>query len=378
MQADWTLMAQEARQAGPERLSLMLLEARNLLLARHAELLAALGDAAPALDRSTADLDVLLDELADAASVGAHSPLAKGSVWWQGHIALMADDLAAERLVIHAQRAGVLLASLGHLEPRAFAPRESVGLPPSRVRLGSEGGAAAFAPPDEMPAEWLEVPGFDIDATPVTWGQYLEFVEDGGYDELAHFSGDGRLWLNRGPIEAGAAVDEPGEARRAPRYVQQSRGAVVMQRFGRSLRVRLNEPVMHLTFWEAQAWCNWAGRRLPTEAEWVAAATQAARRGFVWGDVWEWTTSRYRLFADRTQSAALQAALTDEAAAGAEVQLEKTGIRPWAGEWRDGEALRVVKGGSFASAVRLRHPQFRGCLREDSDAPFVGFRSCSI
>ncbi len=74
----------------------------------------------------------------------------------------------------------------------------------------------------------------------------------------------------------------------------------------------------------------------------------------------------------------VKGALTDEAAACAEVQMEKIGIRPRAGEWRDGEALRVVKGGSFASAVRLRHPQFRGCLREDSDAPFVGFRSCSV
>jgi formylglycine-generating enzyme required for sulfatase activity len=370
MQADWTLMARQAREAGPDALSLLLLQARNLLLARHAELAAARPDDAPALDLDTPDLELLLDDLddlADAAKVGDHSPPGQGSVWWRGQEALMADDLAVERLAVHAQRAGVPLRTLPVTEPRAFSPREPVGMPPSRVRLGSHGVPGAFAPPQEQPAHELDLPGFDIDATPVTWGQFLEFVEDGGYDDESCFTQEGQLWLKNQPDEADPTARTQGEARRAPRYVQQTRGAVVVQRFGRSVRVRLNEPVMHLSFWEAQAWCCWAGRRLPTEAEWTAAATLAARRGFVWGDVWEWTASRYRPFPGFAEMA--PADLGSLLVPPGVDDLLTVGLR--AGD------QQVVKGGSFASSVRLRHPQYRGALHPDSDAPFVGFRSCA-
>lgn len=226
--------------------------------------------------------------------------------------------LMAERLAVAAQQAGQPFPSLAGVEPRAFAPRPPIGVP--------------------------NAPETDIDATPVTWGQFLEFIDDLGYDNRSNWSEEGWKWIQNRPNETKASDQTPPEARRAPRYVTQTRGAVVVQRFERSVRLRLGEPVMHVSLWEAQAWCRWAGRRLPTEPEWQAAATYAARRGFVWGDVWEWTASRE-----------------------AERQVEGRTV----------DNRQVIKGGSFASDPRQKQPEFRGLLSPGEDALFVGFRSVS-
>ena len=56
----------------------------------------------------------------------------------------------------------------------------------------------------------------------------------------------------------------------------------------------LAQPVTHVSWYEADAWCRWAGRRLPTEVEWEHAALAGASRGLRWGQVWEWTASTFR------------------------------------------------------------------------------------
>lgn len=347
MQTDWGLMAQQAREAKADTLSLWLLQARNLRQALSDELTAAAPAEVLPLLPTPARFETLLDSL----TASEHSPAQARAAWERAQRALLDEDLAVERLIARAQRASVRLEGLAAAEPRAFAPREPVGLPPTRVTLGGEPKPGVFVPASEQPAQSLTVPPTEIDATPVTWGQFLEFVEDGGYDSRPYWSDEGWLWLQSKSCQQGSAAPAVQEPRRAPRYVMQTRGAVVVMRFGRNVRVRLNEPVMHVSLWEAQAWCRWAGRHLPSEAQWLAAATLAARRGFVWGDVWEWTATRYRRF-DELLGAAAAGALPDDA--------------------------QVVKGGSFASSVRLRHPQFRGHLRPGNDTPFVGFRSCAV
>ena len=72
------------------------------------------------------------------------------------------------------------------------------------------------------------------------------------------------------------------------------RHGVLRRRFGELSRVAGAEPAVHVSAFEAEAWCRWAGRRLPSEVEWEAAAHQGATRGFRFGDVWEWTASTFR------------------------------------------------------------------------------------
>jgi ergothioneine biosynthesis protein EgtB len=252
-------------------------------------------------------------------------------------LALFHEDLQAETFARLAQTVGFdpkLLA-----RPQSAPTREPILLPATRWTLGSPGGG--FAWDNERAAHVVAIPEFEVDAQPVTWAQYVEFVEDGGYDEPLHWTRAGWEWVQR-------------EGRRTPRHVDQMRHAVLQHRFGELVRVPLAQPAMHVTWYEADAWCRWAGRRLPSEVEWEAASQQAASRGFRWGDVWEWTGTTFHAY---------------------------PGFVP--GPWRDYSqpafgTRRVLRGASFATAPRLKHPRMRAFLEAERDDAFTGFRSCAM
>jgi iron(II)-dependent oxidoreductase len=261
-------------------------------------------------------------------------------------VALFHEDLRCEQFVVLAQALGV---PLDLALPVGVAPREPMGVPAGRWMLGSAPGGFVFDV--EKWAHEVDVPEFEIDAQPVNWGQYVEFVDDGGYDRPELWSPQGWEWLAR---EAGK------DGRRGPRYVEQigsASGAVLRAHFGKAARMSGSQSVMHVTWWEADAWARWAGRRLPTEVEWEMAAHVAGRRGFRWGDVREWTAST---------------------------------LRPWPGFAPDAWTLhtdleaqpyfgqaRVLRGASFAARSRMKHPKFRGFALPERDEGFVGFRTCA-
>lgn len=221
---------------------------------------------------------------------------------------------------------------LALLPERVLRPvRPPIWFPAQRWRLGSERGG--FVPPDERWAHDEAVPEFEIDAQPVTWQQFAEFVEDGGYDEPRFWSDEGRAWLQREP-------------RRTPRDVEQMRQGVLLQRFGQLVRAPAGEPASMLTWHEADAWCRWAGRRLPTEIEWELAASVGASRGFTWGDVPEWTAGRARAWPGGAAPAA-----------------------------QDGS--RVQRGLAWFEPRRLAWAKARRFAPGDDDAGFAGFRSCA-
>lgn len=141
-------------------------------------------------------------------------------------------------------------------------------------------------------AQWLALPVADalrragpaaaagagdgaVDLAPVTWARYLPFVEAGGYADDALWTDAGRAWRERQGLQRPRhlAQDEAGRWQRAA--------------FGRWLALDPDEPAIHLSRHEAEAWCRWAGRHLPTAEAWRAA--QGAEAGFAWGEVWEWT-----------------------------------------------------------------------------------------
>ena len=128
---------------------------------------------------------------------------------------------------------------------------------------------------NERPAHTLHLPAFTIDTTPTSTAGYLAFVEDGGYDEPRWWSAGGWAWRCQ-------------SGKRAPGFWVRDSGQWLRRRFGRVEELPADEPVQHVCFFEAEAYARWAGRRLPTEAEWEKAAswdphTQTKRR-FPWGD----------------------------------------------------------------------------------------------
>ena len=216
--------------------------------------------------------------------------------------------------------------------------REALMFPATRWTLGT--GPGGFVFDNERGPHEVAVLEFEIDAQPVTWAMYCEFAEDGGYDERRHWSADGWAWVQR-------------ESRRTPRHVEQMRHGVLQRRLGKLLRVPPQQPVVHVSWYEADAWCRWAGRRLPSEVEWETAAHLGASRGFRWGQVWEWTASTFRAYP------------------GFEAGPYRDYSQPWFG------THKVLRGASLATRGRMRSPKFRNFYLPQRDDPFCGFRSCA-
>ncbi|MFE3182659.1 ergothioneine biosynthesis protein EgtB [Streptomyces violascens] len=128
---------------------------------------------------------------------------------------------------------------------------------------------------NERPAHHRIVPAFHLDTAPVTCGAYLRFIEDGGYREE-------RWWE-----PAGWAMVREHELS-APLFWRHEGGEWLRRRFGVTEPVPVNEPVLHVSWYEADAYARWAGRRLPTEEEWEKAArhdpASGRSRRYPWGD----------------------------------------------------------------------------------------------
>jgi iron(II)-dependent oxidoreductase len=148
-----------------------------------------------------------------------------------------------------------------------------VRFPGGRVEIGTDDRSAAYD--NERPRHTVAVAPFDIDVHPVTNGQFLEFMEADGYRRPEHWSEAGRRWL----AESGAE---------APKYWFRSEGRWMTRVMDRVGPVEPDHPVCHVCWHEADAFARWAGKRLPTEIEWEAAAAwdpaSGRQRRYPWGD----------------------------------------------------------------------------------------------
>lgn len=262
-------------------------------------------------------------------------------------LALFHEDLVGEHLIRMAQTQGLAL-SLPAPEP--WVQRPALAFPATHWVMPQR--AAPFLP-EGLPGRLeLALPEFEIDAQPVNWAQYIEFVGDGGYDRRELWHPEGWLWLQSFAAQGG---------RHMPRHVEQlgvarlgGSASVVQHRFGRAVRLSAQQPVSHLSWWEADAWCRWAGRRLPDEAEWDLAAQLGAVRGFRFGGVREWCANRLQAWP------------------GAQPGPWGDYAWPWMGQ------ARVLRGHGLSARARLRDPSWRWFALPDDDEGFNGFRSCSL
>jgi iron(II)-dependent oxidoreductase len=260
-----------------------------------------------------------------------------------------------------------------------------VAVPGGRFLLGAL-RADPFAYDNEKWAHPVEVAPFAIARAPVTQAEFTAFVDDGGYTRPELWGGGGQ-WLRD------TAADHPLYWRRADDRWQR-------RDFDRWVDLEPHRPVSHVNWWEASAYCRWAGRRLPTEAEWelVAGAEPGAegmrdtRRRRPWGDepitpehanldwraagtvdvaahgrgdsafkvrgllgnVWEWTDSTFRPYPNFEQDA------------------YRDNSWPWFAQGR-----KVLRGGAWATRARYVRTGYRNYFTPQRRDVIAGFRTCA-
>ena len=328
---------------------------------------------------------------------------------------------------MHAEALAYTRQTLGYqpppfLKPTAFADVDQracpgdVEIPGGKFTIGANKNLP-FVFDNEKWAHEVELKPFRIARAPVTNGEYLEFVEEGGYRERKYWSAEGWQWLESGgapQLEKSFAkffnkpLNEPVELTAFkekldhPVYWQPLDNGRWQQRVYDKY-VLLNEdlPVVHVSWYEAEAFCRWAGRRLPSEAEWEAAASSEPatngaglvkrRRYYPWGDnspaqqhanldwsdggivevgahgagdsafgcrqmignVWEWTADDFLPYS------------------GFKVDPYKEYSQPWFG------THKVLRGGCWATSSLLVRNSWRNFYTPDRRDVWAGFRTCA-
>jgi formylglycine-generating enzyme required for sulfatase activity len=233
-------------------------------------------------------------------------------------LALFHEDMHAEAATYMAQALDIPLPAPLRPAERALPAATDIALPATNWRLGYDEPGFAFD--NELLPHEVTLAAFAIDSVAVSWRRFLPAIEAGAVN--------------------------------IPRYLRRKDDQWQALRYGGWEPLDLDAAALHLTWDEVQAWCAWAGRRLPTEAEWECAAVTMP--GFYWGDAWEWTSSRFAPFAGFV-------------------------AHPYRDYSRFGfeEHRYVLKGASRATDPRMAHPRYRNYFTVERNDIHTGFRSCA-
>jgi len=245
---------------------------------------------------------------------------------------------------MHGEAFAWLRATLGWPAPHGIAAlpglgeAKELGFAGGDVVLGRPADARGFAFDNEQPPVTVRVAPFAIDSAPVRNAEFVRFVDAGGYDDAA-------LW----PADAGAWRAQHDRAH--PSRWRSTGEGWQMRWFDQWQSLDLAAPVIHVSAWEAEAYCRFIGRRLPSAAEWERAAQDVR---FRWGEsVWEWTADAFLPY-----PGFVAGPYADYSA-------------PWFGDHRE------LRGGAFATHARMHDPRYRNFFVAGRSDVFAGFRTAT-
>jgi iron(II)-dependent oxidoreductase len=227
----------------------------------------------------------------------------------------------------------------------------------------------------------VAVAPFAIARAPVTQGEFAAFVDEGGYDKRESWSGAGWRWRTE------------ADARQPPYWRREGR-AWQRRDFDRWVPLEPHRPVIHVNWYEAEAYCVWARRRLPTEAEWEAAASLGGhgKRRFPWGDAPP-TPERANLDGTRGGCLDVAALPAGDSAFGCRQMIGNAwewvadDFQPYPGfvpdMYRDYSqpwfgTHKVLRGGCWVTRSRLLRNTWRNFYTPDRRDVWAGFRTCRI
>jgi ergothioneine biosynthesis protein EgtB len=307
-------------------------------------------------------------------------------------------ELSIRHEDMHVEALAYTRQTLGYARPQGLGRPATHGagawpgdveVPGGRWRLGST-PSDGFVFDNEKWAHDVGVAPFRIAKAPVTNAEFAAFVDAGGYRNQEFWSAAGWAWRER------AAAERPVY------WKEKDGGGWTWRRHREIEQLAPHAPVTFVNWYEAEAWCNWAKRRLPTESEWEAAALGEpvpdgsrladAKRRWPWGDaapraehanldlafdgpldvaayaagdsafgcrqmignIWEWTASDFVPFA------------------GFAADPYEDYSQPWF------NSRKVLRGGAFATSARIARPGYRNFFTPDRNDVIAGFRTCAL